>query len=215
MKKDLTELVFILDRSGSMFGLEADTIGGFNSLIEKQKKEPGEAIVSTVLFSDEMNVIHDRKNVLDVPLLTTKEYYVDGCTALLDAIGNSINHIVKVRKQTPEENQPEKTIFVITTDGHENASEEYTYGKIKELIKHQQEKHKWEFIFLGANIDAPMEAERMGIVRENAVNYYCDEIGVDLNYECLGEAITELRTKKRLSSGWKSRIDAHYRQRKI
>lgn len=214
MKKDLTELVFILDKSGSMHGLEKDTIGEFNSLIEKQKKETGEAIVSTVLFSDNSHVIHNRIALNEVPTLTSREYYVDGCTALLDAIGNAINHIIQVRRRTSEEEQPEKTIFIITTDGMENASVEYTYKKIKSMIEYQKEKFGWEFIFLGANIDAAAEAERMGIQREHAVTYCCDSTGINVNYEGLDEAITEIRVKKSLSTNWRRNIDKDYKNRK-
>lgn len=158
MKKDLTELVFILDRSGSMAGLEADTIGGFNAMIGKQRGEPGEAHISTVLFDNETEVIHDRIPLDRVPALTTKEYYVRGCTALLDAVGGAIHHIGNVHKYAREEDRPEKTLFVITTDGLENASRRYTYDKVKAMIEHQQETHGWEFLFLGANIDAAREA---------------------------------------------------------
>lgn len=214
MKKNLTELVFILDRSGSMEGLENDTIGGFNSLVKKQKEEPGEAIVSTVLFSDEMKVIHNRISLNEVPLLTDKEYYVGGCTALLDAIGFSINKTVELRNKTPEEQHPEKTIFIITTDGMENASREYTYKKIKSLIECQKEKYGWEFIFLGANIDAAAEASRMGIDSDNAVSYCCDTTGIELNYKCLDEAISELRVNKCLSPNWRKKIDRDYQNRK-
>ena len=213
MKKDLTELVFILDKSGSMEGLEKDTIGGFNSLIKKQKKESGEAIISTVLFNDSCEIIHDRVNLNDVQELTDKEYYVDGCTALLDAIGHSINKVINYRKNISVEEQPEKTIFIITTDGMENSSIEFSYKKIKSMIEKQQEKYKWEFIFLGANIDAASEAENLGICRENAVSYCCDSTGIDLNYECLGDAITELRRDKKLSSKWRVKIDTDFESR--
>ena len=214
MKKDLTEVVFILDKSGSMSGLEKDTIGGFNSLIEKQRKEPGEAIVSTVLFSDNSTVIHNRMNIKDIPLLTSKEYYVSGCTALLDAVGNSINYINKKHNETNENEVPEKTLFIITTDGQENASREFTYKKIKNLIENMKEQHKWEFIFLGANIDTVTEARKFGIDEDNAVSYNCDETGVELNYECLGEAISNVRTNKCLSKSWRTNIDKDVKSRK-
>ena len=214
MKKDLTELVFILDKSGSMFGLEQDTIGGFNSLIEKQKKQQGEAIISTVLFNDEVDVINDKVKLEDVPLLTENEYYVDGCTALLDAIGITISKIISSRKETPECEHPEKTIIVITTDGMENASSEYNYKKINTLIKRQKEKYNWEFVFWGVNIDVIGEESKMGIDRDNAVAYCYDSEGFELNYECLGEAISTIRFKKNLSREWRSKIDKDYENRK-
>ena len=214
MKKDLTELVFILDKSGSMHGLEKDTIGGFNSLIEKQKKEPGEAIVSTVLFNNLSYVIHDRIGLDEVMELTYDDYCVGGCTALLDAVGNAINHIIQIRRRTPQDEQPEKTMFIITTDGRENASVEFTYRKIKEMIEFQKNKFDWEFIFLGANIDAAAEAQRMGIHQDNAVSYCCDSHGIDINYECLDEAITNIRTKKKLETTWRLKIDKDFQTRK-
>lgn len=214
MKKDLTEVVFILDKSGSMSGLEKDTIGGFNSLIEKQRKEPGEAIVSTVLFSDNSTVIHNRMNIKEIPLLTSKEYYVSGCTALLDAVGNAINYINKKHNEANEDEVPEKTLFIITTDGLENASREFTYKKVKNLIENMKEQHKWEFIFLGANIDTVTEARKFGIDADNAVSYNCDVTGVELNYECLGEAISNVRTNKYLSKSWRANIDKDVKSRK-
>lgn len=214
MKKDLTEVVFILDKSGSMSGLEKDTIGGFNSLIEKQRKEPGEAIVSTVLFSDNSTVIHNRVNIKKIPLLTSKEYYVSGCTALLDAVGNAINYINKKHSETKEDEIPEKTLFIITTDGQENSSREFTYTKIKNLIENMKEKNKWEFIFLGANIDTVTEARKFGIDEDNAVSYNCDEIGIKLNYDSLGEAISKVRKDKCLSKSWRMRIDKDVNVRK-
>ena len=214
MKQNLTEIIFILDKSGSMSGLEKDTIGGFNSLIEKQKKEQGEALISTVLFSDSSQVIHNRININDIPLLTSNEYYVSGCTALLDALGNSINYIIKKHKEINIDEVPEKTLFVITTDGYENASKEYTYSKIKSMIKDVKEKYNWEFIFLGANIDAVREASKFGIDEENAVNYNCDTIGVEINYKCLDEAISSVRTNKCLSKMWRESIDNDVKSRK-
>ena len=212
MKENLTELVFILDKSGSMCGLEADTIGGFNSLIEKQKKETGEAIVSTILFSDDSQVLHNRINLQDVGKMTDKEYFTSGCTALLDAVGSSIKHVVKVQESLPDEERPAKTLFIITTDGQENASHEYSYSNIKKLIEKQTEKG-WEFIFLGANIDAAKEAEKVGILRENAVNYNCDEVGVKLNYEVLGCAINSARKNKKIDPSWRKEIDDDYQKR--
>ena len=192
MKKGLTELVFILDRSGSMSGLEADTIGGFNGMIEKQKKEKGEVVVSAVLFDDVSEVLYDRVDIRNIPPMTDKQYFVRGCTALLDAVGSSVQYIKNVRKGLPKEERPEKTIFIITTDGMENASTMYSYAKVKEMIKKRQAKN-WEFIFLGANIDAAAEADRMGIKASRAVNYTCDAVGTALNYQVLNETVTKMR----------------------
>lgn len=215
MKKNLTEIVFILDRSGSMAGLETDTIGGFNSLIEKQKKEEGNAYVSVVLFDDVSEVIYDRVNISDVATMTQKEYYVRGCTALLDAVGSAVSHIGNVHKYAREEDRPEKTLFVITTDGMENSSRMYTYDKVKSMISRQKERYGWEFLFLGANIDAAQTAGRFGISKEYAANYHSDKEGTALNYEVLGEAISAVRANKApLGAGWKKRIDEDYKNRK-
>ena len=214
MKKNLTELVFILDRSGSMAGLEADTIGGFNAMTQKQRKEPGEALVSTVLFDNETQVIHDRVPLEKVPALTQKEYYVRGCTALLDAVGGAIHHIGNVHKYAREEDRPEKTLFVITTDGMENASRRYTYDKVKAMIEHQREKYGWEFLFLGANIDAAWEAARFGIRADRAANYHADHIGTEVIYEAVSEAVCQVRScAAPLSADWKRKIDADYKGR--
>ena len=214
MKKNLTELVFILDRSGSMAGLEADTIGGFNAMTQKQRKEPGEALVSTVLFDNETQVIHDRVPLEKVPALTQKEYYVRGCTALLDAVGGAIHHIGNVHKYAREEDRPEKTLFVITTDGMENASRRYTYDKVKAMIEHQREKYGWEFLFLGANIDAAREAARFGIRADRAANYHADHIGTEVIYEAVSEAVCQVRScAAPLSEDWKRKIDADYKGR--
>lgn len=210
----MTELVFILDRSGSMSGLEKDTIGGFNSMLEKQRKEPGDAVVSTVLFDNETEVIHDRVVIADVPNLTDKEYFVRGCTALLDAVGGAIQHIGNVHKYARKEDVPEKTLFIITTDGMENASHHYTYDKVRNMIERQKERYGWEFLFLGANIDAAAEAKRFGIDESMAANYHCDEVGTVLNYEVISEAITSVRTSTApLSADWKKKIDADYKKR--
>ena len=214
MKKNLTELVFILDRSGFMAGLEADTIGGFNAMTQKQRKEPGEALVSTVLFDNETQVIHDRVPLEKVPALTQKEYYVRGCTALLDAVGGAIHHIGNVHKYAREEDRPEKTLFVITTDGMENASRRYTYDKVKAMIEHQREKYGWEFLFLGANIDAAREAARFGIRADRAANYHADHIGTEVIYEAVSEAVCQVRScAAPLSADWKRKIDADYKGR--
>ena len=215
MKKALTEIVFILDRSGSMSGLEADTIGGFNSLITKQKKEEGQALVSTVLFDDKSEVLHDRVPLEHIEKMTEDDYFVRGCTALLDAIGGAIHHIGNVHKYAREEDRPEKTLFIITTDGMENASKRYSYDKVKQMVERQKEKYGWEFIFLGANIDALEVAGRFGINADHAANYHCDEEGTALNYEVLSEAICEVRMGcKPLSAKWKEKIDADFERRK-
>ena len=210
----MTEIVFILDRSGSMSGLEEDTIGGFNSMLEKQRKEPGEAVVSTVLFDNYTEVIHDRVDITKVKKLTKKDYYVRGCTALLDAVGGAITHIGRIHKYARKEDVPEKTLFIITTDGMENASRRYTYKKVRHMIERNKERFGWEFIFLGANIDAAAEAKRFGIDESMAANYHCDEIGTALNYEVISEAITCVRScNEALSSDWKRRIDEDYKVR--
>ena len=210
----MTELIFILDRSGSMSGLEKDTIGGFNSMLEKQRKEPGDAVVSTVLFDNEIEVIHDRVSIENVPPLTDKEYFVRGCTALLDAVGGAIHHIGNVHKYARKEDVPEKTLVIITTDGMENASRRYTYNKVRSMIEREKKRFGWEFIFLGANIDAAEEARKFGIDESMAANYNCDEIGTAINYEAICQAITMVRgSNTPLSSDWKKNIDADYKKR--
>ena len=213
MKKNLTELVFILDRSGSMAGLEKDTIGGFNAMLEKQRKEPGEAYVSTVLFDNETQVIHDRIPIREVSDLTEEEYYVRGCTALLDAVGGAIHHIGNVHKYAREEDRPDKTLFVITTDGMENASHRYTYEKVKAMIGRQREKYGWEFLFLGANIDAAREAARFGISPDRAADYHCDSVGTALNYQVISETVGHFRAARPIAANWKERIDADFKKR--
>jgi len=220
MNNNLTEIVFILDRSGSMSGLEADTIGGFNSLIKKQQKEDGEAYVSTVLFDDRTEVIHDRVKINDVKPITDKEYYVRGCTALLDAVGEAIHHIGNVHKYAREEDRPAKTFFVITTDGMENSSRKYNYKEVKHMIERQKEKYNWEFLFLGANIDAAEVAETMGISRECAVNYECDSAGTAVNFMVLERSVDMARkcSPKEMragfsSGGWKADIESDYAKR--
>jgi len=209
----MTELVFILDRSGSMHGLEKDTIGGFNAMIEKQRREPGEAVVSTVLFDESSEVIHDRTKLNEVPLLTEKEYFVGGCTALLDAVGSAIHHIGNVHKYARPEDRPEKTLFVITTDGMENVSHHYDYGKVRQMIERQKEKYGWEFLFLGANIDATAEAKRFGISEDRAANYHCDPVGTALNFDVLSDTVLSIRMGVDLDDSWKERIDADYKKR--
>ena len=213
MKKNLTELVFILDRSGSMAGLVGDTIGGFNGMIEKQKNEEGEAVISTVLFDHVSEVIHDRIRLAEVPRLTEKEYYVRGCTALLDAIGGAIHHIGNVHKYAREEDRPERTLFVITTDGMENASRYYTYDKVKAMIQRQKEKYGWEFLFLGANIDAAKEAARFGIDADRAANYHADAVGTGVIYETVTEAVRDFRAARPMAADWKKKIDEDYKKR--
>lgn len=214
MKKNLTEIVFILDRSGSMSGLEADTIGGFNSMIEKQKREAGEALISTVLFDNFSEVIHDRVPIGRVEPMTDKEYYVRGCTALLDAIGGAIHHIGNIHKYAREEDVPEHTLFVITTDGMENASRRYDSETVKKMIERQKAKYGWEFLFLGANIDAVETASRFGIGADRAVNYHSDHQGTQLNYEVLSEAVSTVRCSAALGTEWKKRIAEDYEARK-
>lgn len=213
MKKGLTELVFIIDRSGSMCGLESDTIGGYNAMLNKQKGEPGEAIITTVLFDDRYEILHDRINLIGIKPLTNKEYYTRGTTALLDAIGKTINKIVNVQRNTKEDEQAENIVFVITTDGMENASREYSYEKVRKLIEHQKSRYGWEFIFLGANIDAEDTAERFGIGRDRAANYNADKEGTLLNYEVISETVSYLRSNRAISGDWKKRIDEDFKER--
>ena len=209
----MTELVFILDRSGSMAGLEADTIGGFNSMIAKQKKEAGEALVSTVLFDNESMDNQDRMPLGKVPPMTGKEYFNRGCTALLDAVGGAIHHIGNIHKYARREDVPKKTMFIITTDGYENASRRYDYGTVQRMIRRQKEKYGWEFLFLGANIDAAKEAARFGIDADRAVNYKCDEAGTALNNEGISEAVCSVRAARALRADWKHRIDEDVQKR--
>lgn len=222
MKKTLTEIVYILDRSGSMSGLEADTIGGFNSMIEKQKQTGEKAYVSTVLFDDRTEVIHDRVPIEKVDKITNKEYFVRGSTALLDAVGGAIKHIINIHKYAREEDRPDKTIFVITTDGMENASMNYNYNQVKKMIEKEQKEYGWEFIFIGANIDACAEAERFGIRRERAVNYIHDDRGTKLIYEGVSQAMcaameadSPMAMEENLSKNkWKKEIVFDYLKRK-
>ena len=214
MKKNLTELVFILDRSGSMAGLEDDTIGGFNSMIERQKQAEGEAFVSTVLFSDRSQVIHDRVDLRKIEPMTRKQYFVGGCTALVDAIGDAIHHIGNVHKYAREEDRPEHTIFVITTDGMENASRRYTSDEVRAKVQRQKERYGWEFLFLGANIDAVETAARYGIGEDRAVRFHNDAKGQALNYAEVSEAVRSVRERRPLGREWKQRIEKDYASRK-
>ncbi|WP_438825640.1 vWA domain-containing protein [Neobacillus vireti] len=213
MKSNLTELVFILDRSGSMAGLEADTIGGYNAMLKKQQKAEGEAIVTTVLFDHQYELLHDRINLIDISLLTDKDYEVGGTTALLDAIGFTIQKIVNVQRRTKKEEQAEKVLFVITTDGMENASREFTTEKIRKMVHHQKEHYGWDFLFLGANIDAISTAARFGIDEDFAVDYHADDVGTQLNYEAVNEAVSSLRSGKKIDRNWKKGIERDYNRR--
>ena len=211
---NITELVFILDRSGSMSGLESDTIGGFNSMIDRQKQEAGEAWVSTVLFDHVSEVLHDRVRLSEVPKMTEKDYSVRGSTALLDAIGGAIRHIGNIHKYARPEDVPAHTLFVITTDGMENASRRYDSDEVKAMIKRQQEKYGWEFLFLGANIDAVETAKHFGIHEDHAVTYHSDSVGTALNYAVLSEAVSDVRHSRKLTRNWKARIEEDMENRK-
>ena len=213
MKNNITELVFILDRSGSMAGLEADTIGGFNSMIEKQKKQDGDCYVSTVLFDNESEVLHDRVKLADVPKMTDEDYTVRGCTALIDAIGGAIHHIGNIHKYARPEDVPENTMFVITTDGFENASHRYSSEQVKTMVKRQKEKYGWEFLFIGANIDAVETANRYGIDEDRAVNYNADSKGTAVLYDTVCEAVCSIRACKTLEDDWSENIDRDYQSR--
>ena len=214
IKNNITELVFIIDRSGSMSGLESDTIGGFNAMIEKQKREEGVCYVSTVLFDDESRVIHDRVPLEKVRKMTEKDYFVGGCTALLDALGNAITHIGNIHKYARPEDVPENTLFVITTDGMENASHLYDARKIKTMIERQKEKYGWEFLFIGANIDAIETATSYGISPECAVNYRCDGEGTKIVYDSVCEAVKNVRACAPLRADWKKNINSDFEKRK-
>ena len=211
-KNNTTEIVFILDRSGSMGGLEEDTIGGFNSMIKKQKKEDGECFVTTVLFDSKVETLHDRVKLSKVPEMTDKEYFVRGCTALLDATGSTIQHIEQIHKYIRKEDVPEHTIFIITTDGMENSSHEFTLEKVKKMIE-KKKKAGWEFLFLGANIDAVSTAKSFGIDKERAVNYHCDATGTAINFHCLSQAIGSVRSKGKMDESWREAIDEDFEGR--
>lgn len=213
MNNSLTEVVFILDKSGSMSGLETDTIGGFNSMIQKQKKEAGDALVSTVLFDDKYELLHYRKNIREIHPITDKEYYVEGTTALYDALGKTIKKIGKALSETEENERPSKVMFVIITDGMENASCEYSYNNIKEMVEHQKSKYSWEFIFLGANIDAVKSASKIGIDEDRAVQYCSDSHGTALNFEAVSNAVSNLRKNEQLDASWKEKIEKDYNKR--
>ncbi len=206
MKENLTEIVFLLDRSGSMCGLVSDTIGGFNSFIETQKQEEGEALLTTVLFDDKYEVLHNGLKLIDVSVLTSKEYFVRGGTALLDAIGKTINEVGGRLQNTPEEDRPSKIIFVITTDGQENASKEFTQAQIKEMITHQADKYNWQFIFLGANIDSVSVGNSFGILASNISNYTASSVGTDSLYCTMSKVVGNYRSAGVISKGWQEEI---------
>jgi len=211
MKNNITELVFILDKSGSMAGLEADTIGGFNAMIEKQKKLEGRVYVSTVLFSNFAEVVHDRIDIGKIEPMTGRDYQVGGCTALMDAVGGAIHHIGNVHKYARREDVPEHTIFIITTDGMENASREYSADRVRRMIRHEQEKYGWEFLFLAANIDAVETAERYGIRRDRASNYRACPTGTNAMYNCVSDAVMTIRKCETLDEGWNAKLKADKR----
>lgn len=213
MKNNITEIVFILDRSGSMEGLEADTIGGFNSMIQKQKDKEGKALISTFVFNNYSKRLHDREDIQKVRPLTEADYQVGGCTALLDAIGDAVTHIGNIHKYARKEDIPAKTLVVIMTDGMENASYRHSAEQIRRMIRRQQSKYGWEFLFLGANIDAVETAGNFGIDKDHAVDYYCDEIGTRLNYEVLSEVVASVRSSGRITPSWKKRIHQDYNNR--
>ena len=213
MNSNLTEIVFILDRSGSMAGLEGDTIGGFNAFVEKQKKEEGEALLSAVLFSDRDQVIYDRVDIRKVEPMTEQQYRVGGCTALLDAIGGAVHHIGNVHKYAREEDRPAKTVFVITTDGMENASRRYSYDDVQRMVKHEQEKYGWEFLFLGADMDAISVAHSFGIRPDRAVRYAKDSIGTELNFRVLSDTVGCLRKGERIREEWSREISEEFQKR--
>jgi Uncharacterized protein encoded in toxicity protection region of plasmid R478, contains von Willebrand factor (vWF) domain len=214
MKSNITELVFVLDRSGSMSGLESDTIGGYNAFLKKQKKVEGTAYVTTVLFDDEYELLHYRENIKEVKPVTEKEYYVRGCTALMDAIGKTIHKVSETQRNLTKKSRADQVIFVITTDGLENASVEYSVGKVKNLIENYQKEYDWQFIFLGANIDAVDTASQMGIRKDRAVNFHADSKGLEVNYRTINEAVTSLREMQCLDENWAAEIEQDFKSRK-
>ena len=215
MKKDnnITELVFILDRSGSMSGLESDTVGGFNGMIEKQKKEPGKAYVTTVLFDNVLETLHDRVDLQEVPVMTEKDYYVRGCTALIDAIGSTVKHIEGIHKYARPEDVPAHTMFVITTDGLENASREFTAEEVRRMVSRKKEKDGWEFLFIGANIDAVETAKHIGISADRAVNYHADKKGTRVVFDCMSAPISAMRRNRAVTADWKEEIEEDFASR--
>ncbi len=214
MKKNLTEIVFILDRSGSMADMVEDAVGGFNSMIAQQQEEAGQAYVSTVLFNDGSAVLHDRVDVKKIAPMTRRDYRVSGCTALLDAVGDAIHHIGNVHKYAREEDRPEHTIFVITTDGMENASRRYTAQQVKEKIQRQKDKFGWEFIFLGANIDAVETAARIGIQADRAANFFADGDGASATFASANEAVRQVRSNAPLCATWMDAVNEDFRRQR-
>lgn len=213
MKNNITELVFILDRSGSMSGLEGDTIGGFNSLIDKQRKQEGECYVSTVLFDDVSELLHDRVKLSEIPRMTEDDYTVRGCTALIDAIGGAIRHIANIHKYARPEDVPEHTMFVIMTDGMENASHRYSSGEVKKMIEREKEEYGWEFLFIGANIDSVETAGRFGIGADRSVNYHADHEGTAVVFETVAETVCGFREKRPLKASWGEKINRDFKNR--
>ncbi len=213
MNNNTTELVFVLDRSGSMNGLQSDTIGGFNSLIEKQKRENGTAYVTTVLFDTRFERLHDRLPLMDVPNMSEREYVPGGCTALLDAVGDTIKHILHIHKYARPEDVPGKTVFVITTDGLENASRRFSLDEVRQMIEHEQEKHGWEFLFLGANIDSVETAGHLGIHEETTANFYPDSEGVKTSFSSISRAVSAARCNAPMTTDWKEEVETDYNRR--
>ncbi len=211
MKK--TEMIFILDRSGSMSGLEEDTIGGYNSMLKKQQEKEGQALVSTVLFDNEYQIIHQREDIEEISPLTDREYFVRGSTALLDALGKTINESIRRCKNTKKELRADKFIFVIITDGMENSSREYSYARVKEMVDKQRERYNWEFVFLGANMDAVETASSFGIDKDRAATYKADSQGTKLNYDVVSELLVEIRMDREIDENWKKRIEEDYEKR--
>ena len=214
MKNNATELVFILDRSGSMAGLEKDTIGGFNAMLKKQKEVEGECRITTVLFDNQINILHDRLDIQAIGSLTEKDYQVGGSTALLDAIGSTINKIGNVQKHSSHEHRASKVLFVIITDGEENSSREFSSQRIKKMIEHQMKKYNWEFIFLGANIDAVETSKMYGIRPDRTQNYHADAKGVNLNFDVMSKTVANFRMNASIDEDWKDQIEKDFEERK-
>lgn len=213
MNQNLTEIVFLLDRSGSMAGLEADTIGGFNAMLEKQKQAEGEAILSVVLFDGVSEVICDRMDIREAEPMTDRQYFVRGSTALLDALGGAIHHIATAHRFAREKDRPAKTVFVITTDGLENASRRYSYREVRQMVERETGKYGWEFLFLGANMDAVAAAGNVGIRADRAVRYEHDGRGTALNFKVVSETVCNMRCDAPIAANWKDEIDEDFRRR--